>query len=420
MTGKVIKGQLSQIGAEDIFLSVEKKNVQRFNKDVLISGLCADNIPFSYNKTIKDKINEILEINNGISSIGDLKDYIDLGIHPYRTDIFYPVGSAFLLNDRVYLVTKQIDVGTPPDATNTVDILSNERFAWNKDKEYLEGDICTYNKRIYIALIANTNSNPAGDNRASVWVSQDSSAVLYYRDNLLCVAGNTYIVSGVQRLFYCLRDCTGISPLTYNHEYWAEYNYTKIGTEIEDSNVPMELFTEFYPNALPYDGRLIEQDEYKQFTAYIKSIRDRYNEIYPDAEKEGLSICCDETAWDSSVLMKASKFVIDDNAGTIRMKDVRPLSPFTRYQGDIAKINSASYDAILDHAHYLSHTTADNQSFGYGNVAEGANDADGVRRNSQIKYRVDGIRKEGNLVGKISSVETAPRYIVKSIGIVVK
>lgn len=105
------------------------------------------------------------------------------------------------------------------------------------------------------------------------------------------------------------------------------------------------------------NGQIILQDQFKGFTKYLK----RRVELYP-------SLACTEDEWQTTVTMSAfsqcGKFVIDDNAGTIRLPKVVNIQGLT----DLSKLGE-----IVEAG--LPNITGSTSTSGEGKVFEGANGA---------------------------------------------
>ena len=91
------------------------------------------------------------------------------------------------------------------------------------------------------------------------------------------------------------------------------------------------------------NGQIIIQDQFKGFTKFLK----RRIELYP-------SLACTEDEWQTTVTMSAfsqcGKFVIDDNAGTIRLPKVVNIQGLTDLSklGEIVKAGLPNITGALD------------------------------------------------------------------------
>lgn len=88
------------------------------------------------------------------------------------------------------------------------------------------------------------------------------------------------------------------------------------------------------------NGQIILQDQFKGFTKFLK----RRIELYP-------SLACTEDEWQTTVTMSAfsqcGKFVIDDNAGTIRLPKVVNIQGLT----DLSKLGEIVEAGLPTHTH---------------------------------------------------------------------
>ena len=88
------------------------------------------------------------------------------------------------------------------------------------------------------------------------------------------------------------------------------------------------------------NGQIIIQDQFKGFTKFLK----RRIELYP-------SLACTEDEWQTTVTMSAfsqcGKFVIDDNAGTIRLPKVVNIQGLT----DLSKLGEIVEAGLPTHTH---------------------------------------------------------------------
>ena len=91
------------------------------------------------------------------------------------------------------------------------------------------------------------------------------------------------------------------------------------------------------------NGQIIIQDQFKGFTKHLK----RRVELYP-------SVACTEEEWQIEVTMSAfsqcGKFVIDNNAGTIRLPKVVNIQGLT----DLSKLGEIVEAGLPDHKHRLA------------------------------------------------------------------
>ena len=89
------------------------------------------------------------------------------------------------------------------------------------------------------------------------------------------------------------------------------------------------------------NGQIILQDQFKGFTKFLK----RRIELYP-------SLACTEDEWQTTITMSAfsqcGKFVIDDNAGTIRLPKVVNIQGLT----DLSKLGEIVEAGLPNHKHH--------------------------------------------------------------------
>ena len=161
-------------------------------------------------------------------------------------------------------------------------------------------------------------------------------------------------------LYYSLQDNnTNHNPTEEDSEYWAELKTGGGGGGLELATVVcMPFGIDESENKYRYlNGQTIIQSQYPAFTNKVKS----WTSTRPNLFTTETNWQAEKTA---SKLGQCGKFVIDDNAGTIRLPLVVNINGLT----DLANCGVVKNESLPNHSHYLSSRQVyqgGNQNFGY-------------------------------------------------------
>ena len=151
------------------------------------------------------------------------------------------------------------------------------------------------------------------------------------------------------------------NPLTKS-DYWEEVKLGGGGLEIGDIGIASLGIDETKGKRRYLNGQVIIQEQYVQFTNKVKSAV----ALYP-------SLACTESEWQTTATMtvggQVGKFVVDDNAGTIRLpKIIMPIQGLT----DLSKLAEIVKAGLPNITGVLNNYTGSNGASRIGFGATGA------------------------------------------------
>lgn len=360
------------IGLEDLLLGFGKIEQYRGGEVVSINKINASNIPIDTNgKTLADFLDAIYQrFGIDLSGIEPLptntvsKEYVDLGVHHYNNSIAYNAGSIFIIDGKTYLALVDIVAGQPVDISNLYQIGTYQHSTWNSTTEYLAGDIVsTVDNTIYCCRKINIGEEPSLS--PEFWeLPKNDRFVEYWTPKIRCIKDRLYL-SPLKLFYIAQQDHTGINPDNDDDKiYWRSPPIKKdtgnVGTLVT-CQIPYEKITEEHPDVLPLNGLIVKANDYLGLYNYCK----RNELIVTKAE------------YDSDPRIKNMKYWHDEETDEFGMRDLTLDSPFPRSIGSRSTFGESQEDLVKSHTHS---TNKGGQGFGYGKVAEGIDDKDGVNR----------------------------------------
>ena len=193
------------------------------------------------------------------------------------------------------------------------------------------------------------------------------------------------VVNNEMKLFSSLLDENVGQDLT-NESAWKELSFGGgSGLEIGDIGIAPLGIDETKGKRRYLNGQLIIQDQYIQFTNKVKSAI----ALYP-------SLACTESEWQTTALLtvggQVGKFVVDDEAGTIRLpKIIMPIQGLT----DLSKLGQI-VEAGLPNAKFYS-----NAVIAEANTVVSSKDG-GFEYNSEAQFMLVGQTARKNANDKVS------------------
>ena len=166
------------------------------------------------------------------------------------------------------------------------------------------------------------NMNHIEDGIAAGSFTKYDTFTVYQKDDLV-----TFIVDNEPKIYRSLTD-NNVGNSLQNGTFWKEISLGSGGLEIGDIGIAPLGIDETQGKRRYLNGQIVIQEQYVQFTNKVKSAI----VLYP-------TLACTEEEWQATALLtvggQVGKFVVDDDAGTIRLpRIIMPIQGLT----DLSKL----------------------------------------------------------------------------------
>lgn len=293
-------------GKEDLALGLGKETQMRAGKTVEVTRINAHNIPFDDNhsiadvipdkatldeyKNLKDDVKEIIDEFNSMAQRPpqSWKDYVDVNIQPYRSDLVYPKGTITRYINDLYISIQDTPKGGF-NASHWSPLPTRFKGLWEDSRRYLKGDVVSYENTLWVAIGDSTGEMPTPS--SAYWDLPDQLETIQdWRVDRIYKLGRV-VIGNDKRLYYCLKEgSVGVIPDTDTTGEWKPvYTPSEVvnGSNVGDFKLKLidaAEVTDKEPGWLVLGGYEVPRGDYPDLWKYVEGTKRLITQAEWDAD----------------------------------------------------------------------------------------------------------------------------------------